>query len=49
MNNMNNNAMANLHNSFNLQEVLKRAIKYLIEGTAVAQLQHSSSQRTNLN
>ena len=31
-----NNAMSNLHNSFNLQEVLKRAIKYLIEGTAVA-------------
>ena len=32
----NNNAMANLQKSFNLQEVLKRAIKYLIEGTAVA-------------
>ena len=31
-----NNAMHQLHNSFNLQEVLKRAIKYLIEGTAVA-------------
>jgi len=39
---MNNNAannatlMNNLHQSFNLQEILKRAIKYLIEGTAVA-------------
>jgi hypothetical protein len=32
----NGNAMQNLHNSFNLQEILKRAIKYLIEGTAVA-------------
>ena len=31
-----NNAMQHLHNSFNLQEILKRAIKYLIEGTAVA-------------
>lgn len=31
-----NNAMQQLHNSFNLQEILKRAIKYLIEGTAVA-------------
>ena len=30
------NAMQHLHNSFNLQEILKRAIKYLIEGTAVA-------------
>lgn len=32
----NGNAMQQLHNSFNLQEILKRAIKYLIEGTAVA-------------
>lgn len=32
----NGNAMHHLHNSFNLQEILKRAIKYLIEGTAVA-------------
>ena len=36
MNNNGNNAMQHLHNSFNLQEILKRAIKYLIEGTAVA-------------
>ena len=35
-NNGNGNAMQHLHNSFNLQEILKRAIKYLIEGTAVA-------------
>jgi hypothetical protein len=32
----NGQAMQHLHNSFNLQEILKRAIKYLIEGTAVA-------------
>ena len=32
----NNGAMQQLNNSFNLQEILKRAIKYLIEGTAVA-------------
>ena len=32
----NGHAMQHLHNSFNLQEILKRAIKYLIEGTAVA-------------
>jgi hypothetical protein len=38
MNNVNNNAtlMNNFQRSFNLQEILKRAIKYLIEGTAVA-------------
>ena len=31
-----NNQNRNLQRSFNLQEVLKRAVKYLIEGTAVA-------------
>ena len=32
----NGNAMQHLHNSFNLQEILKRAIKYIVEGVMVA-------------
>lgn len=32
----NQNRMKSLSRSFNLQEILKRAVKYLIEGAAVA-------------